>query len=503
MKYFRRVLIANRGEIAVRIIRTLRDMGIQSVAVYSDADAQSLHVAMADYAIRLPGVTSAETYLQIPLLIQAINESQADAVHPGYGFLSENADFAEQIYRQTKAKFIGPSPQAIRSMGDKLTAKKVMQEQHIPVVPGSDGPIQSLQEVESLASKIGFPVILKASAGGGGRGIRIVYQKEELKEAFEACTREAQAYFGNPSVFCERYVANPRHIEFQVLCDEHGKGVHLFERDCSIQRRAQKLFEEAPSSYLNEEQRVKFGAIAVKAAAAVGYAGVGTVEFICESPERVYFMEMNTRIQVEHPVTELITGVDLIKEQIKVAMGQPLTLTQDSLKIHGWSMEARINAEDPLKGFAPSPGYVERLRLPSGPHVRVDSHLYQGYEIPAYYDSMVAKVIVWGQTREEARQRMLRSLKEVQISGVTTTVRFHEALLNHPQFSSGDFSTTFIEEKKQELQLRMTHGTPTEEGLAALLTSSALMVHAGTQVAASEPSKESFWLQQARQEGLR
>lgn len=507
-KTFRRVLIANRGEIAIRIIRTLRDMGIQSVAVYSEADADSLHVSMADYALCLPGTSSADTYLNIPLLLSCIRESGADAVHPGYGFLSENADFADAIAKQTQAKFIGPGEKAIRVMGDKVSAKKLLRAHQIPLVPGSHGPLQDYLEFEEMAREFGFPLILKASAGGGGRGIRIVHEASEMRAAFEACQREAQSYFGNPALFCERFIQDPRHIEVQVLFDEWGHGVHLFERDCSLQRRQQKIFEEAPSLYLDETKRQRLGELAVKIASLVDYSGVGTVEFICESPEKIYFMEMNTRIQVEHPVTEMITGLDLIEEQIRVASGQRLRWAQKEIHRKGWCLEARINAEDPLLDFAPSPGRVTHLRLPSGPHVRVDSHLYSGYAIPSFYDSMLAKVIVWGSDRDEAVRRLRRALREFELGGLACTVKFHEALLSHPDFLEGNFSTGFLENKKQELLSLMksspveslkSEGMDTEEDLLAAL-SAVILMQSFENESSNGMNKPVLWGKKARME---
>jgi acetyl-CoA carboxylase biotin carboxylase subunit len=455
---FKRVLIANRGEIAVRIIRTLRELGIESVAVYSDADKDSLHVKFADYSYALGGQTSAESYLNVPKILEAIKAFKADAVHPGYGFLSENDQFAEQVIK-AGAKFIGPSPEAMRAMGDKITARELMIKNNIPVVPGSHEPLKSLDELKKTVKIIGLPVILKAAAGGGGRGMRVVRSEKDLDESFQACQREAQSYFGNPAVFCERYVENPRHIEFQVLFDEHGNGIHLFERDCTIQRRHQKLIEEAPSSYLNDAQRERLGEIAVNAGKAVKYSGVGTVEFICESPEKVYFMEMNTRIQVEHPVTEMITGVDLIAEQITVAAGKKLVIKQSDIGYQGHAIEVRINAEDPALGFVPFTGKIQGLRLPYGPFTRVDTHIYDGYEIPSFYDSMIAKVIVWSYSRNSAIQKMLRALAEMHIGGIVTTAKFHEALLTHKDFIKGNFTTQFIEQRWDEILELMTSTT--------------------------------------------
>lgn len=466
---FKRVLVANRGEIAVRIIRTLRDLGIESVAIYSDSDRNSLHVSLADYAMALNGQDSKETYLNIPKIIACAQESGADAVHPGYGFLAENANFAEALAKSS-IKFIGPSAFAIRTMGDKVGARKLMQKSGVPIVPGSQDSLADLAELEEVVRQIGFPVILKAAGGGGGRGMRIVHNANELQESFEACRREAEVAFANPAIFCERYLQNPRHIEFQILCDKEGQGVHLFERECSVQRRHQKLFEEAPSHFLNAEQREHYGKIAVKAAQAVQYEGTGTIEFIGENPDHLYFMEMNTRIQVEHTVTEMITGLDIVAEQIKIAAGHRLPYQQTDLKHTGWSLEARINAEDPSRNFMPHSGRVTDLKIPMGPHVRIDTHLYPGCEIPPHYDSLLMKLIVWGPTRKEAIARMRRCLNELVIKGIPSTIAFHEALLAHQDFIDGNFSTAFLEKEKDYFTKRLhshTGDLPVE--LSALL----------------------------------
>ena len=465
---FQRVLIANRGEIALRIIRTLRDMGLESVAVYSEADKDSSHRMMADYAVCLKGNLSSETYLDQDKILAAMKASGATALHPGYGFLSENAAFAAAV-TEAGYTFIGPSAKSMGLLGDKVQAKKLMIENDIPVTPGSRGGLSTLEELQELVEEMGFPLILKAAAGGGGRGMRVVRQKSDLSEAFLGCQREALSYFGNPEIFAERFVENPRHIEVQVLCDSHGQGFHLNERDCSVQRRHQKLIEEAPSLYLDDKKRRALGEIAVKAALAAGYEGVGTVEFICESKEKIYFMEMNTRIQVEHTVTEEITRTDLIHQQVLVALGEKLTLKQEALEPQGWSIECRINAEDAPKGFVPNPGKITKLRLPMGPSVRVDSHIYEGYTIPAHYDSMIAKVIVWGPDREAAVARMLRALGELVIEGIPTTARFHEAVLKHPLFVAGDLNTGFVESEFENLKAKMVADDAAGDPLAAVL----------------------------------
>lgn len=495
MKRFRRVLIANRGEIAVRIIRSLRELGIESVAVYSDADSASLHRRLADYALRLPGTASADTYLKIPALIDAIRQSGADAVHPGYGFLSENSTFAQAVL-DAGAVFIGPSAAAMDAMGNKVHAKALMREHGVPTVPGSPGALRDAEDLEQVAKTIGLPLILKAANGGGGRGMRIVREASGLAEAFHACRREAIAYFGSDEVFCERYIDNPRHIEFQVLFDSHGNGVHLFERDCSVQRRHQKLVEEAPSSFLNDEQRQRIGSAAVQAARAAGYVGAGTIEFICESPERAYFMEMNTRIQVEHPVTEMITGQDLISLQVRIAMGEALPFRQQDLRINGWAIETRINAEDPAKGFAPAPGLVQHVHLPQGPFVRVDSMLYDGYRIPDCYDSMIAKVITWGQDRPEALRRQQRALMELVVEGVPTTARFHEALMRHPEFVAGNITTRFIEQNQVWLEQELARLSDAE-ALSDAAVLAALLANDDSQRQVSIP-ENSLWQNQAR-----
>lgn len=497
-KNFKRVLIPNRGEIALRIIRTLKDMGIESVLLYAPDDKYGLALKHADYTWPLTGSTSTETYLNIPQICEAIRQSNADAVHPGYGFLSESPEFCRAV-NETGAVFIGPDPESMSRMGDKIQARKLMKERGVPVVPGSEGAITSLEELKGLASEIGYPVILKAAAGGGGRGMRIVESDDQLKSSFEACQHEAKTWFGNGDVFCERYIKNPRHIEFQVLLDQYGQGVHLFERDCSIQRRHQKLFEEAPSAYLSPSQREKLGAIALQAAQAANYTGAGTIEFICESPDQAWFMEMNTRIQVEHTVTELITGKDLIREQILVAQGHPLGFEQKDLKIQGWSMEARINCEDPLLDFMPSPGKLGEVSLPAGPHVRTDTAVYSGYEIPAGYDSMIAKLIVSGETREQVISRMQRALGECSFESVKTTIPFHKTLLSHPSFLENDFTTHFcsLQEPYFKEEMPKVTGIPETESVAI----AAMMSYGLKQTRTMAPQlTQGEWQKTARQE---
>jgi acetyl-CoA carboxylase biotin carboxylase subunit len=448
---FKKVLIANRGEIGVRIIRACRDLGLSPLAVYSIADLHSRHVAMADAAYCIGNGPSNESYLNIQNIMRAAKELGAEAIHPGFGFLSESAEFANEVLK-AGIVWVGPAPAAIHSMGDKTLAKRKVTEAGVPCSPGKNEPLKDLKDLQDIIHKIGYPMILKAAAGGGGRGMRVVRADSELANAFESCQREALSYFGNADVFCERYIEHPRHVEFQIMADSHGNTVHLFERDCTIQRRHQKLIEEAPSSYISEETRAQMGEIAVRAAQSVGYVNAGTVEFILESPTKFYFMEMNTRIQVEHPVTELITGIDLLQTQLKVAMGEKLPFTQKEISIRGWAFEARINSEDPYNGFRPDPGKIQELEFPSGPGIRVDSHIYPGYKIPEFYDSMIAKLIVHGTCRNDALNKMARALGEFYIEGVQTTIPFHQALIEYPAFREGNYTTRFIEENEHLLE---------------------------------------------------
>lgn len=440
---FEKVLIANRGEIALRVIRACRELDIKTVAVYSQADAESLHVKLADEAYCIGPPDARKSYLHIPAIISAAVVTGADAIHPGYGFLAENATFAE-VCNDHRIKFIGPSAHAIRTMGDKSTARQTMTEAKVPIVPGSNGLITSDEEAIKLASKIGYPVIIKATAGGGGRGMRVATNESQLIQSLTQAKTEAQAAFGDGGVYIEKYLKPIRHIEIQILADAHGNCVHLGERDCSIQRRHQKLLEEAPSPALTPEMRNKMGKAAIMAAKKINYEGVGTVEFIYSQNE-FYFMEMNTRIQVEHPVTELITGIDLIKEQIKVACGIPLSFKQEDVVFRGHAIEFRINAEDPEKNFMPRPGKIEAYAAPGGIGVRVDSHCYPGYSIPPFYDSLISKLIVWGQDRTEAIARGQRALDEYAITGIPTTIGLHQKILTNETFRQGDVSTDFLE----------------------------------------------------------
>ncbi|CAF1738765.1 Biotin carboxylase [Bacillus subtilis] len=441
----KKLLIANRGEIAVRIIRACRELGIETVAVYSEADKDALHVQMADEAFCIGPKASKDSYLNVTNIVSVAKLTGTDAIHPGYGFLAENADFAE-LCEEVNVTFVGPSADAISKMGTKDVARETMKQAGVPIVPGSQGIIENVEEAVSLANEIGYPVIIKATAGGGGKGIRVARTEEELINGIKITQQEAATAFGNPGVYIEKYIEDFRHVEIQVLADNYGNTIHLGERDCSIQRRLQKLLEESPSPALDSEIREQMGDAAVKAAKAVGYTGAGTVEFIYDyNEQRYYFMEMNTRIQVEHPVTEMVTGTDLIKEQIKVASGMELSLKQEDVEFEGWAIECRINAENPSKNFMPSPGEIKMYLPPGGLGVRVDSAAYPGYSIPPYYDSMIAKVITYGKTRDEAIARMKRALSEFIIEGIETTIPFHLKLLEHETFVSGEFNTKFLE----------------------------------------------------------
>lgn len=441
----KKILIANRGEIAVRIIRACKELNIQTVAVYSEADSEALHVQLADEAYCIGPSLSTDSYLKVSNVLSVAKLTECDGIHPGYGFLAENAEFAE-LCEELGIKFIGPSSAAINKMGTKDVARETMREAGVPIVPGSTGIVEDEQHALKIAKEIGFPVIIKATAGGGGKGIRIARDEDELLNGVIITQKEAAAAFGNPGVYLEKYIEEFRHVEVQVLADSFGHTIHLGERDCSIQRRMQKLVEEAPSPALTPALREEMGDAAVKAAQAVQYEGAGTVEFIFDHiQQKFYFMEMNTRIQVEHPVTEMITGVDLIKEQIQVASGNKLTLQQEDIQMNGWAIECRINAENPARNFMPSPGTIEVYMPPGGFGVRVDSAMYAGYTIPPFYDSMVAKLIVHGDTREEAIARMKRALDEFMIEGVHTTIPFHYRLMDHEIFKEGDFDTKFLE----------------------------------------------------------
>lgn len=446
---FEKILISNRGEVALRIIRACRELGIKTVAVHSTVDEDSLHVRYADESVCIGPASSTESYLNIPSIISAAEITDADAIHPGYGFLAENAHFAE-VCKECQIHFIGPDPQTIRTMGDKAEAKKTMIAAGVPVVPGSDDVVTSIEAALEIAEKIKYPVIIKASAGGGGRGMRIVSNKSEMNDAYLMASNEAQKAFNNPSVYMEKYIVNPKHIEFQILGDMHGNIIHLGERDCSVQRRHQKLIEESPCAIFDPELRKKMGKVAVNAAKAVNYVGAGTIEFLLDADKNYYFMEMNTRIQVEHPVTEVVSDIDIVKEQIRVAAGEPLKEKQSDVVLSGHSIECRINAENPDMNFMPCPGKIITYHQPGGPGVRVDSHVYTDYVISPYYDSMIAKLIVRGHDRQEAIQRMLRALDEYIIEGVKTTIPFHKKVLKNKNFIKGNFGTSFIDEMGEE-----------------------------------------------------
>ncbi|MEA5444011.1 acetyl-CoA carboxylase biotin carboxylase subunit [Cyanobium gracile] len=441
-----KLLIANRGEIALRILRSCRELGIATVAVYSTVDKNALHVQLADEAVCVGEAPSSRSYLNVPNILAAATSRGADAIHPGYGFLAENADFAEKCLDHGLI-FVGPSPAAILAMGDKSTAKITMQQVGVPTIPGSEGLLDDPSQAAALAETMGYPVMIKATAGGGGRGMRLVPAADQLDSLFRAAQGEAEAAFGNPGLYMEKFIDRPRHVEVQVLADRHGNVVHLGERDCSIQRRHQKLLEEAPSPGLDPELRRRMGEAAVAAARSIDYEGAGTVEFLVDKSGAFYFMEMNTRIQVEHPVTEMVTGIDLIAEQLRIAGGEPISVRQDQIQVRGHAIECRINAEDPSHNFRPAPGRITGWLPPGGPGVRIDSHVYTGYEIPPFYDSLIGKLIVWGVDRDHAIRRMRRALSECAVTGIPTTIEFHLALLDRQEFQRGEVWTKFVEEE--------------------------------------------------------
>lgn len=450
MKSIRKILIANRGEIAVRIMRTCREMGISTVAVFSEADRTSQHVRYADEAWYIGKAPSAESYLNIDKIIDTAKRTNADAIHPGYGFLSENAAFARRC-AQEDIIFIGPSARVIEQMGDKIQARDMMKKAGIPVVPGTEGSVNSEEEALEIIGRIGLPVMIKAAAGGGGKGMRLVHKKEDIVSSVRAARSEAMSAFGDDAVYIEKYISSPHHIEFQILGDNHGNAVHLFERECSVQRRHQKMIEETPSPLMTPELRKTMGQAAVEAAKAVSYSGAGTIEFLVDDNLRYYFLEMNTRLQVEHPITERITGIDLVKQQIRIAEGHPLEFSQEQITKRGHSIECRIYAEDPDNNFMPSPGKVYKISEPLGLGVRTDGYVYEGYEIPIYYDPLISKLIVWGGTRDEAIARMRRALYEYKITGVKTSIRYLERIMNNPDFISGNYNTHFIEKNQDQL----------------------------------------------------
>ena len=439
---FKRILIANRGEIAVRVIRACRELGVETVAVYSDADRSALHVQYADYAYPIGPAPSAESYLVVEKILAVAKQSGAEAIHPGYGFLSERASFAKAC-TDAGIVFIGPQPEAIEKMGDKVTARAIMQKAGVPVVPGTD-VLGDEDEVIAAANTIGFPVMFKASAGGGGKGMRLVEKKEDVISSLRSVRSEAKSSFGDDRMYIEKFIEKPRHVEVQVLGDTHGNIIHLYERECSLQRRHQKVIEESPSLAINQDVREKMGQVAVEAAKAVQYVGAGTVEFLADAHQNFYFLEMNTRIQVEHPITELVTGVDLVKAQIEIAAGEPLAIKQQDVRQRGWAIECRIYAEDPDRDFFPSPGKIQILRTPGGYGVRDDSGVYEGWTVPIHYDPMISKLCAYGRTRDEAIQRMLRALQEYTVEGIVTNIPFHRWALTHPRFVAGDIDTGFI-----------------------------------------------------------
>ncbi|MFA5506025.1 MAG: acetyl-CoA carboxylase biotin carboxylase subunit [Vulcanimicrobiota bacterium] len=494
---FSKVFVANRGEIACRVIRACRTLGVQSVLGFHEVDRASLGVRLADFSYPLqtaPGESPRAAYLDIEQIVEAARKSGCQAVHPGYGFLSERAEFSEAC-RQAGLTFIGPEPECITRLGDKNQAREVMKSAGLPLVPGSDGPCESLEQALEIATGMGYPVLIKAAGGGGGRGMRRAYSEEELKVGFEQAKREALASFGNDSVYLEKYIARPRHIEIQILADNHGNVIHLGERECSVQRRFQKMLEEAPSPFLDEKTRQAMGTAAVEGARAAGYRGVGTFEFLVDENKNFYFLEVNTRLQVEHPVTEEVTGVDLVCEQLWVANGEKLRLSQDDIVCRGWSIECRITCEDPDLNFTPAVGQVRGLRLPAGPGVRVDTHLYEGYKVPNDFDSMLAKLIVTGSDREATIGRALGALGEFELAGFPTSIPFHRWLLQHPRFAAGDFSTHFLEEEFQGLP---DDGTQDLD----LLTVAAVVKHQNT----PRPSlngQSANWARSSRLSGLR
>ncbi|GAA4007806.1 acetyl-CoA carboxylase biotin carboxylase subunit [Hymenobacter fastidiosus] len=480
-----KLLVANRGEIALRVLRSAKEMGIQTVAIYSEADRQALHVRYADEAVCVGGPQSSESYLRGDAILEVCRRLGVDAIHPGYGFLSENAGFARKV-KEAGLIFVGPSPEAMELMGDKLSAKQTVKAYNIPLVPGTDEAISDVEEAKRIASEVGFPILIKASAGGGGKGMRIVNNAAEFEEQMQLAINEAVSAFGDGAVFIEKFVTGPRHIEIQVLGDEHGNIVHLFERECSIQRRHQKVIEEAPSSVLTPELRAEMGRCAVEVARACNYTGAGTVEFLLDDKHNFYFLEMNTRLQVEHPVTEQITGLDLVKEQIRVAEGHPLAFTQEDLTITGHALELRVYAEDPANNFLPDIGTLTTYVRPQGPGVRVDDGFEQGMDIPIYYDPMIAKLVTFGKDRTEAIERMLRAIDEYQITGIQTTLPFGRYVLRHPAFVSGNFDTNFIRDHFTPADLTPAATDPNIAKVAAVLTAMLMTEKKAPVVASSD-----------------
>lgn len=493
-----KILIANRGEIAIRIIRACRELGYSTVAVYSEPDRTALHVLHADEAIPVGPAPSSESYLRIDRILDAALQTGADAIHPGYGFLAENASFAEAC-REAGIVFIGPSTQAIRAMGSKTESRRLMADAGVPIVPGLKAPVADFEELASFAMYSGYPVMLKASAGGGGKGMRIVHDEDELRKAYERVSSEAASFFGDPAVYAERAILAPRHIEVQVLGDQHGNLVHLGERECSVQRRHQKVIEECPSPVVDEETRQRIGEIAIKAAAAVSYDSTGTVELLRDEEGTFFFLEMNTRLQVEHPVTELVTGIDLVKEQIRIAFGEELGFSQNDVRMRGHAIECRIYAEDPYNNFAPSPGLIRNLMLPSGPGVRNDNGVYSGYTVPLHYDPMLSKLITVGIDRNEAIQRMRRALREYRVDGIQTTIPFYFAMMDNESFRAGDFDTGFIDRYLAEL----THRSVPDQYIEAAIAVAAIRALEESEKTVLPRRSESKWKRASRTESVR
>lgn len=493
---FKKILIANRGEIAVRVIRACREMGIQSVAVYSDVDRKALHVRYADEALPIGAAPSTESYLRIDRILDAARRSGAEAIHPGYGFLAENADFARAC-AEAGLVFIGPPVAVMELMGSKTASRHALMEAGLPVVPGTDRNLETFEEVRQVAAKIGFPVMLKASAGGGGKGLRLVSSAEELESAYRNARSEAQNAFNDPSIYVEKYIERPRHIEVQILGDLHGKLIHLGERECSLQRRHQKVMEECPSPLVDEALRRRMGETAVRIGKLAGYANAGTVEFLVDRERNFYFLEMNTRLQVEHPVTEMVVGIDLVKEQIRIAAGEPLKWRQEDVRLRGAALECRIYAEDPANNFFPSPGLITRLQAPRGPGIRSDSGVYEGWTVPLEYDPLLAKLVAWGSDRAEAIARMRRALGEYEISGIETTIPFFRRALEHPDLVAGRIDTGFIDRVLSDGLLREEERSPEEERVAML--AAALDVWRNGSGFASAASPESAWKSEGRE----
>lgn len=503
---FKKVLIANRGEIAVRVIRACRDLGIKSVAVYSEADRNSLHVQLADFAYCVGPAPSSESYLNQKRIIDLAIASGAEAIHPGYGFLSENSKFAKEC-EKAGIVFIGPGPAALQLVGDKLTSRKTMKDNGVPVVPGTDEMITSLADAKKFAAKFGYPILVKASAGGGGKGMRLVENEKSLESAIEGAKREADKAFGNSDVYLEKYLEESHHIEFQVFGDSHGNIIHMYERECSMQRRHQKVLEEAPSPIMTEALRSRMGEVAVRAAKAVKYTNAGTIEFLVDKHRNFYFLEMNTRLQVEHPITELVTDIDLVKLQLAVACGEAIPFSQNEIKLVGHAIECRIYAEDPENDFLPSPGLIKEFILPSGPGIRNDEAAYSGYEVPIYYDPMIAKLACWGRSRMAAIGTIQRALNEYTILGIKSSLPFHRALVRHPKFLKGDYTTNFLNEVLSELSNEFKTGITETDFEEALLVATGIEAFRRESIARERPqgrvSARRVWIQTGRQESLR